>query len=129
MPLDPEGVLADWQRRVEQQSTLTTELSTRLQAVTASAESPGSEAVVTVDQSGGLAGLRLSDRAMRLSPVELADVILAASRRAQARLAQQVTDLVAVLYGSGSDTAAFIGGTYAAQFPEPDDEDEEDARR
>lgn len=128
MPLDPEDLLGDWERRVEQQTALTTELSTRLQEIRASAESPDGDAVVTVDQSGGLAELRLSERAMRLSPTELAQVILATSRLAQARLAQQVADLVGGLYGPDSDTAAFIGGTYASQFPEPDD-DEERARR
>jgi hypothetical protein len=108
---------------------LTTELSERLQQATASAESRGGEAVVTVDHSGGLADLRLSDRAMRMTPRELAEIILATSRRAQAQLAQQVTDLVNGLYGSGSDTAAFIGRTYTAQFPEPGDHDEERGRR
>jgi hypothetical protein len=108
---------------------LTTELSERLQQATASAESRGGEAVVTVDHSGGLADLRLSDRAMCMTPRELAEIILATSRRAQAQLAQQVTDLVNGLYGSGSDTAAFIGGTYTAQFPEPGDHDEERGRR
>jgi hypothetical protein len=66
---------------------------------------------------------------MRLSPTELGEVILATSRRAQAKLAQEVTDMVSGLYGSDSDTAAFIGGVYSEQFPEPDDEGGEDARR
>ncbi|GAB1688679.1 YbaB/EbfC family nucleoid-associated protein [Krasilnikovia sp. M28-CT-15] len=129
MPLDPDDVVDDWARRIEQQTALTTELSERLQGSKASAESPGGEATVTVDHSGGLADLRLSARAMQLSPDELAEIILATSRRAQAKLAQQVTDLVSGLYGAGSETAAFIGGTYAAQFPEPDDQDEADTRR
>ena len=84
---------------------------------------------MTVDHSGGLADLRLSERAMRLSPSDLGETILATSRRAQATLAQQVADVVGSLYGAGSETAAFIGKTYSDQFPEPDDEGEERDRR
>lgn len=127
--MDPEDAAADWAARVERQSALTTELSERLQQARASAESRGGEVVVTVDHSGGLADLRLSERAMRLSPSDLGETILATSRRAQATLAQQVADVVGSLYGAGSETAAFIGKTYSDQFPEPDDEGEERDRR
>ena len=130
VPLDPEDAIAGWAERIEQQTALTTELSERLQQAAGSAESPGGEAVVTVDHSGGLAQLRLSERAMRLPAVELAEIILATSRQAQAVLARRVSELVGELYGAESETAAFVGGTYAAQFPEPvKDEDEERERR
>ena len=124
MPLDPEEYLADWAQRAEQQTLLTTELSQRMQAMTAVAESPGGEAVVTVGSSGGLAELTLADHAMRKSPADLADLILSASREAQAKLARQITDLATGLYGADSETAAFIGGTYTAQFPEPTEDEE-----
>ncbi|GAA0471059.1 hypothetical protein Ade02nite_34370 [Paractinoplanes deccanensis] len=131
MPLDPEDAVEGWAQRIEQQTSLTTELSERLQRVTGFAESPGGDATVTVDHSGGLADLRLSDRAMRLPAAELAGVIMATSRQAQAVLARRVAELVGGMYGSDSATATFIGGTYAAQFPEPadDDQDEERDRR
>jgi YbaB/EbfC DNA-binding family protein len=127
--MDPEDAIADWAARGESQSALTAELGERLQRARASAESRDGEVVVTVDQSGGLADLRLSELAMRLSPSDLGEIILATSRRAQAKLAQQVADVVSSLYGAGSETAAFIGKTYSEQFPEPDDEDEERDRR
>lgn len=129
MPLDPEDVIAYWAQRVERQTMLTTELSERLQQAKASAESPGGEALVTVDHSGGLANMRLSDRAMRMSPAQLAEIILVTSRRAQAELAQRVADVVKGLYGADSDTAAFIGGIYLEQFPEPEDGDQKRVRR
>jgi DNA-binding protein YbaB len=129
VPVDPETAIDDWAARAEQQAALTTELSERLLRAQASAESRGGEVVVTVDHSGGLARLRLSDRAMTLSASALGDLILATSQRAQANLAQQVSALVTGLYGADSETAAFVGGAYAEQFPEPDDEDEERDRR
>ncbi len=123
---DPEDVLAGWEQRVAQQSALTAELSQRIENARASAESRGGEVAVTVDSSGGLAELSLSERAMRLSAGELAALVLDTSRRAQARLAQQVNEVVGGLYGADSSTAAFIGGAYAEKFPQPhDDEDGE----
>lgn len=127
--MDPEDAIADWAARVERQSSLTTELSERLQQARASAESRDGEVLVTVDHSGGLADLRLTERAMRLSADELIEIILTTSRRAQAQLAKDVSGLVSSLFGAGSETAAFIGGTYATQFPDQDDQDEERDRR
>lgn len=103
---------------------LTKELSQRMQRNTATVESRGGEAVVTVDYSGGLAALQLSYDAMRLTASSLASVILGTSRRAQAKMAQQMVDMVKGTYGSDSETAAFIGGAYSEQFPEqPEDEE------
>jgi DNA-binding protein YbaB len=128
VPYSPEDYLADWERRVEQQTALTAELSERMERTRATAESRGGEAVVTVDSSGGLAELRLTDRAMRLSADELAAVILDTSRRAQAKMAQQVSDLVSSMYGASSETAYFISNAYSRQFPEPPEDEERDRR-
>ncbi|WP_250034390.1 YbaB/EbfC family nucleoid-associated protein [Paractinoplanes maris] len=126
---DPEDFLTEWQRRVEQQTTQTTELSRRMQHVRASASAHGGEVEVTVDHSGGLAGLELSERALRLSPGELSRAILETSRRAQAQLASRMNELVTDIYGEGSDTAGFIGSAYAETFPPPPEDEEESTRR
>jgi hypothetical protein len=126
VPQDPEGFLVDWERRVEQQTMLTTELSQRMEQNRASVESRDGEAVVTVDSSGGLTELRLTERAMRLPSDQLASIILDTSRRAQAKMAQQMVDVVSSLYGSDSETASFIGNVYTGQFPEQPEEEERD---
>ncbi|OJF11460.1 YbaB/EbfC family nucleoid-associated protein [Couchioplanes caeruleus] len=129
MPQDPEDLLVDWQQSAEQQAQVGLVLSRRMQEVAASAESAGGEAVVVVDHTGGMTGLTLTAPAMRLSAAELAETILATSRRAQAQLAEKMAELVTSIYGSDSPTAAFISGTYAEQFPPPLEEDEGQARR
>ena len=86
--MDPEDAIEDWAARAERQTALTGELGERLQRARASAESPRGEVVVTVDHSGGLADLRLTDQAMRHSARELSEIILVTSRHAQARLAK-----------------------------------------
>jgi hypothetical protein len=121
-------LVAGWEQRVEEQAALSAELSRRMQQASATVDSDDGAAAVTVDYSGGLADLRLTERAMRLSPGELAEVILATSRRAQAKMAQEMTAVVQGMYGSGSQTASFIAGAYAEQFPEPPDEQERGRR-
>ena len=127
--MDPEDAIADWAARAEHHSALTAELGERLQRARASAGSPDGAIRVTVDNSGGLAELHLTEQAMRLSPAGLSEAIMATSRRAQAQLAKDVSALVSGLYGAGSQTTSFVAGTYATQFPEPDDHDEERDRR
>jgi DNA-binding protein YbaB len=129
VPIDPEAAIDDWAARAEGQSALATKLSERLQQAQASAESRNGEVVVTVNHSGGLVKLRLSDQAMTLSASDLEETILATSHRAQANLARQVSDLVSSLYGAGSETADFVGGTYAEQFPEFEDQNDDGERR
>jgi YbaB/EbfC DNA-binding family len=128
VPRDPEELLGDWERRVGQQTLLTAELAQQLEQNSASAESRDGEAAVTVDSSGGMTELRISERAMRLPAGELAAIILDTNRRAQAKLARQTVDVVSGLYGADSQTASFIGGAYTERFPEPPDEEERDRR-
>ncbi|MEV0895566.1 YbaB/EbfC family nucleoid-associated protein [Actinoplanes sp. NPDC049802] len=126
MPQDPEDLLADWQWRVQRQTEATHDLSRRMQQVSGSAESRDGDVVVTVDHAGGLSSLTLTDEAMRLAPQELAQLIMATSRRAQARLSEEMGELVKGMFGSDSDTTSFITGTYADQFPaQPSDPREE----
>lgn len=121
-------MLADWERRVQQQTALTTELSQRIEQTTVTVESRGGEVSVTVDSSGGLANLRLDPKATRLPAADLAALILDTSRRAQATLADRVAEVASRVYGAGSETAAFIGGVYTRQFPAQAEQDEERRR-
>ncbi|MBO3737898.1 YbaB/EbfC family nucleoid-associated protein [Actinoplanes flavus] len=117
MPQDPEELLADWQWRVQRQTEATLELSRRMKRVDATVQSAHGDVTVTVDHAGSLSDLRLTGDALRLTPDELARLILSTCRRAQSRLAEQMTDLVAGIYGSDSPTTAFVAESYAEQFP------------
>jgi DNA-binding protein YbaB len=128
VPRDPEEMLADWEHRIQQQSALTSELSQRLEETSASVESTEGVATVTVDSSGGMTELRISEKAMRLPAAELASIILDTNRRAQAKMARQMVDVVSGLYGAGSETASFIGGVYTDRFPDPPEDEERDRR-
>ncbi|MEU4162445.1 YbaB/EbfC family nucleoid-associated protein [Actinoplanes sp. NPDC026670] len=123
MPQDPEDLFADWQWRVQQQTEATLELSRRMEQVEATAQSADRDVTVTVDHSGGLTALALTPEAMRRHPDDLANLILATTRQAQSRLAENMSDLVQSLYGGDSATTAFIADTYTKQFSSRPDDD------
>jgi DNA-binding protein YbaB len=122
MSMLPEDRIADWEYRVEQQTRRTQQLSESIERSTSSAQSPNGELVVTVDSTGGLVDVQLRREAGELPLDRLAALIVATSRQAQARMAEQVSGLVEQLYGAGSGTAQFIRTAYTERFtPEPED--------
>lgn len=128
MPIDPEDMLGSFQARVREQTQRTLRLSAELEATEVSERSRGGEVTVRVNSAGGLAGLEFHAAADRVSREELARLVLETSRRAQARLAEQVGELVAGLYGAGSATAAMVTGAYAEKYPAPPEDEGQEAR-
>lgn len=123
MPQDPDDLLADWQWRVRQQTEATLELSRQMERIDATARSADGDVTVTVDHAGGLSALHLARSALRLHPDDLAGLILATTRQAQSRLAENMSELVQRHCGWDSATTAFIADAYAKQFPyHPEDD-------
>jgi hypothetical protein len=116
MSFVPEDLLRSFELRAEEQAAQARRLSARIEQSAATVESPGGEVTVTVDSTGGLAGLRFGAAAERLALDRLAALVLETSRRAQAEIAKQVGDLVSDAYGLGSPTAAFVSDAYANRF-------------
>lgn len=128
MTPDPEGSMGSFEARVAEQTRRALDLSVRLEAADVTVSSPGGELTVRVDSAGGLADLVFHPEADSLPRDELARLVLATSRRAQARLASQVSELVAGVYGSDSGTAAFVSDAYASRYPQPPDGGDEEDR-
>ena len=124
MPLSPDDILEDWQASAQRMAEAGMELAERLRQVSAAAESTDGDVRVSVDHAGGLSGLTLADRAMRLEPEELSRLIVATSQLAQTRLAQNVADLVRRMHGADSPTTDFVAGAYAEAFPDLESGDE-----
>jgi DNA-binding protein YbaB len=125
MTTTPDDWLRSFERQAQEHVERATELSRRLQESSVTVESPRGEVRLTVDSTGGLSSLDFGREARDLPLDELAALVLRTSRRAQARLAETVSEAATRLYGGGSETAAFLGSTYAERFPQIDDEDEE----
>lgn len=123
----------DWIRSLElqakEQVERSLELSRRLQGHAVSSSSPAGEVRLTVDSSGGLAGLRFGAGARELPMDECASLIVQTSRRAQADLARSMSEVASEVFGRGSQTAAFVGAAYAERFPEPVEDQGDEGRR
>lgn len=128
MSIDADDWLRDWERRIDDHTRQVQQLSDEIQATTVTLESRRGEAAVTVDSSGGLAGLRLTERAAYLAPDDLARVIMDTSRRAQAQMAQKMREMATSVLGPDSETASFISNVYTEKFPEQPEEDLRDGR-
>lgn len=122
MPIDPDDMIDSFQARVGEQTQQALQLSAELERAEVTARSSGGEVTVRVNSAGGLADLRFHPESDALTRDELARVVLATSRRAQAKLAEQVSALVAGVYGAGSGTAALVTEAYTSRYPSVDDE-------
>jgi DNA-binding protein YbaB len=128
MNQSPEDLLRSFELRAAEHAERAQLLSRRLEQNSVTVRSPDGEVRVTVDSTGGLAGLRFGRAAGDVPLDRLADLVLETSRRAQAELAASMGELVSELYGPGSDTATFVSRTYAERFPAPDEEETGDQR-
>lgn len=128
MMTTPDDWLRTFERQAQEQVERATELSRRLQQSTVTLSSAHGEVRLTVDSSGGLTALDFGRDAADLPLDELAALVLRTSRRAQARLAETVSEAAAQLYGNGSETAAFLGSTYNDRFPRSDEDEDEEKR-
>ncbi|TVT53286.1 YbaB/EbfC family nucleoid-associated protein [Amycolatopsis rhizosphaerae] len=107
--LDPEGArerLAAWKDRIDKLAADTRAMSERLQAVRVTAGDPAGLAEVTVDSTGALVDLRLTDRIQRTPPAVVARTILATLGEARNRLADQSREIISETVGTGSAAAA-----------------------
>ena len=118
-PYVPDDLLRSFEQHVEQQTQRALQLSNQIEQSTTTLESPGGEVRVTVDSTGGLAGLRFGGSGERLSLERLAELVLDTSRRAQAQMATMMSGLVSEVYGAGSATAEFVSNAYTERFPAP----------
>jgi DNA-binding protein YbaB len=94
-------------------------LADRLAALSASASGDDGVVTVTVAGSGMMTGLRLDDRAQRLSSATLSAEIMRTMQRAHAALVDQVTAAVAETVGSDTETGRTLLDTLARQRAVP----------
>ncbi|WP_116201348.1 YbaB/EbfC family nucleoid-associated protein [Amycolatopsis circi] len=80
---------------------------------------------VTVDSSGNVTDLRVSDQIRELSGDRIAAAVLGVLRRAQARLPERLGEVMAATIGDDQATVDTIVGNYRARFPEPEPDEPE----
>lgn len=135
--LDPDGALerlAAWKGRIDKLAADTQAMSDRLQELRVSASDPTGLAELTVDSTGALVDLKLTDRIQRVAPEVVAQTIMATLGAARSKLADQSQEIIADTVGTESPAARAIadsvGQLRGGAAPEPvaaaPDEDEED---
>jgi DNA-binding protein YbaB len=124
---DPDAArerVAAWKGRIDKLAADTQAMSDRLQQVRISAADPGGLAEVTVDSTGALVGLRLTDRIQRTAP----DVVAQASlvRQARGQAAQRSQEVITETMGQDSAAGRAIAeqvGQHLRAAPAAEDED------
>lgn len=126
--LDPDAArerMAVWKGRIDKLAADTSAMRDRLQQVQVSATDPGGMAEVTVDSTGSLVGLRLTDRIHKATPDALAAAIMATLGQARGQVAERTREVIAETMGPDSAAGRAIADTVERQLrgPRPQDDD------
>jgi DNA-binding protein YbaB len=128
--LDPDGArerLAAWKGRIDKLAADTRAMSEQLQGVRVTARDPAGLAEVTVDSTGALVDLQLTDKIGRVAPAVVARTILATLGDAKAKVADRTQEIVVDTMGTDSAAGRAIvesverhlrGGPAAERTPE-----------
>jgi hypothetical protein len=112
--LDPDGArehLAAWQGRIDKMAQDTEAMRQRLQDLRVTASDPNGLAEVSVDSTGAMIGLRLTDRIGRVSPDVVARTIMATLGAARNTLADRSKEVIADTVGTESPAARAIASS------------------
>ncbi|PKW14253.1 YbaB/EbfC family nucleoid-associated protein [Saccharopolyspora spinosa] len=124
--LDPDSAherLAAWKDRIDKLAADTRAMSERLQEVRVTASDPNGLTEVTIDSTGALVDLRLTDRMRRTSPDVVARTIMATLGEAKNKLADRSQEIIADTVGTESPAARAIAdsvGQHLRSGPAPE---------
>jgi DNA-binding protein YbaB len=121
--LDPDGArerMAAWKGRIDKLAADTQAMSDRLQQVRVTTRDPQGMAELTVDSTGALVDLRLTDKIHGEDPATVARTIMATLRAAKSEIADRSQEIIAETVGSVD--RQLRGGP----APEPDAEDDDE---
>ncbi|MCP2275766.1 YbaB/EbfC DNA-binding family protein [Nocardia amikacinitolerans] len=110
--------LARWAENLERTAQKYQDLQGRMAALSVTESSADNRISVTVDANGVTTGITLAAGSRGMDPAAVAAELMACTRRAQARLRDQVTDLVHNVVGDDGAGQAIVG-QYAERFPDP----------
>ncbi|MET0135679.1 MAG: YbaB/EbfC family nucleoid-associated protein [Kibdelosporangium sp.] len=117
--LDPDGArerLAAWKGRIDKLAADTRTMSDRLREVRVTASDPAGLAEVTVDSTGALVDLRLTDRIQRTAPAAVARAVMTTLGDARSKLADRSQEIIADTMGTDSATGRAIADSVGRQL-------------
>jgi DNA-binding protein YbaB len=117
--LDPDaarGRLAAGKGRIDKLAADTQAMSERLRDLRVTMSDRNGLAEVTVDSTGALVGLRLTERIGRVAPEVVAQAIMATIGEARNRMADQSQEAIAETVGTESTAARAIADSVVRQL-------------
>ncbi|OLF06548.1 hypothetical protein BLA60_31790 [Actinophytocola xinjiangensis] len=112
--LDPDGArdhLASWKGRIDRMAQDTEAMSQRLRELRVTASDPNGLSQVSVDSTGALVDLRLTDRIAQVPPDEVARAIMTTLGQARNTLADRSQQIIADTVGTESPAARAIASS------------------
>ncbi|GAB3458921.1 YbaB/EbfC family nucleoid-associated protein [Actinophytocola sediminis] len=109
--LDPDGArahLAAWQGRIDKMAQDTEAMRQQLQQLRVTASDPHGLSEVSIDSTGALVGLRLTERIAQVAPDVVAQTIMTTLGEARTKLADQSREIIADTVGTESAAAKAI---------------------
>ncbi|MCG8916699.1 YbaB/EbfC family nucleoid-associated protein [Actinokineospora sp. PR83] len=118
-----EQEMTRWAADVEAKAERYRAMQAEVAAVAVTEVSRDDVVRVTVDTTGAVTALEISDRNREMPGRELSALVLATMRRAQSRITERVAEVMERTVGDDPGTVAAVVGSYRERFPEPEPED------
>jgi DNA-binding protein YbaB len=128
---DPEAayrLIDNWESSLKERAERAKSFADQGAGITVTARDPDGIVEVTVDSTGVVTGLHLSERIRRQSAADVADLILATMRKAQAQLSRRMAEVAAETMGGDSDVTRAVVASYEQRFPAPPPEEQSHGR-
>jgi len=124
--LDPDAsraYLRSWKEKADQAAARAQAMAEQLQRLRVTAADDNGLAEVTIDSSGVLLDLELTDRIHRYAPDAVARAVLSALRAARQKAARQAHDIAVEAMGPDSLSARTIADRMRQQLERPEAEE------
>jgi hypothetical protein len=118
-----ERRIAEWSEKAAGTVERYRELEQRLGALSITEEGLNGGVRVTVGQSGLVTAMSASDNLVGVQPSQVVAELLAAMRRAQARLAAKVEEVMVEVVGDDTESVSAVVGSFRRAFPEQSDDE------
>ena len=128
---DPEAanrLIDNWESSLKERAAQAKSFADQGAGVTVTARDPDGIVEVTVDSTGAVTALNLSERIRKQPAVEVADLILATMRKAQAQLSRRMAEVAAETMGGDSDVTRAVVASYEKRFPATPPEEQNHGR-
>lgn len=119
-----EQELRRWAAGVEAKAQRYQSMQAEVAGISVTESSRDDAVRVTVDATGAVTDLVISDKGRQLPGAELSALVLATMRRAQSRITERVAEVMTRTVGDDPQTVAAVVDSYQRRFPEPEPESE-----